>query len=220
MPTHADRPKAVVLPATLDHLLWGSRDLDAAVADLGERSGVVAAFGGLHPELGTQNALARLAPRVFLEVIAPAPALPAGGLARQLAQLAAPTLLMWAARTPDVAATAKRARAAGLSATIVDGHRARPGGDVVRWTNVFVAGHGAGTLVPFFIAWDGDYHPAEDAPPGLVLRGFTIETPEPEPLRRLLRALDVKVSVRRGRRDRLRAALDSPRGRVILSGPS
>ena len=54
------------MSATLDHLLWGCRDLDAAVADLYERSGVRAAFGGVHPELGTQNALARLDDGVFL----------------------------------------------------------------------------------------------------------------------------------------------------------
>jgi len=205
--------------ATLDHLLWGCRDLDVAIADLYERSGVRAVFGGLHPELGTQNAIARLDTRVFLEVIAPAPALPAGGLARQLAQLPEPTLVMWAARTPDAAAAAVRAKAAGFGATVVEGHRARPGGGLVRWKNLFVTGHGAGTLVPFFIEWDDDYHPSQDATPGLALVSFSIETPEPERLRAVLAALGVKVSVRKGRRDRLRAALDTPRGRVVLTGP-
>ena len=52
------------MPATLDHLLWGCRDLDAGIADLYERSGVQATFGGHHPELGTQNALARLEPKI------------------------------------------------------------------------------------------------------------------------------------------------------------
>ena len=207
------------MPSTLDHLLWGSRDLDAAVADLFERTGVQALFGGHHPELGTQNALARLDERVFLEVIAPAPALPAGGLARELAKLAEPALVMWAARTPGAAALAARAKAVGLTATMVEGHRARPGGGIVRWTNVFVAGHGAGTLVPFFIEWDGDYHPSEDAPPGLALSGFAIETPDPARLRAIFSALDLKASVRKGKRDRLRATLDTPQGPLVLSGP-
>jgi hypothetical protein len=207
------------LSATLDHLLWGCRDLDVAIAELSRRSGVRAQFGGLHPELGTQNALARLADRAFLEVIAPAPALPAGALARQLAQLPEPTLLMWAARTSDAGAAGARAKAAGFGATIVEGHRARPGGGLVRWRNLFVTGHGAGTLVPFFIEWDDEYHPAQDAPPGLTLVSFSIETPEPEGLRAILAALEVKVAVRKGPRERLRAALDTPCGRVVLSGP-
>jgi hypothetical protein len=207
------------LAATLDHLLWADADLDRAVADLAERTGVRATFGGHHPELGTQNALARLGEDTFLEVIAPAPALPAGALARQLATLRAPCLLMWAARTPDPLATAARARTAGLAATVVDGHRARPGGERIEWTNVFVAGHGAGTLVPFFITWTGGGSPVADAARGLTLASFTIETPEPESLRAVLRALDVKASVRKARRDRLRAVLDTPRERVVLTGP-
>ena len=207
------------MPATLDHLLWASADLDAAVGDLAERTGVRATFGGHHPELGTQNALIRLGDRMFLEVIAPAPALPAGGLARQLAALREPRLLMWAARTDDPLATAARAKRAGLSATVVDGHRARPGGGRLDWTNVFVAGHGAGTLPPFFVTWEGTHHPAEDATPGMTLESFSIETPEPDALRAVLRALDVRASVRKGKRDRLRAVLDTPRGRVVLTGP-
>jgi len=207
------------VPGTLDHLLFGGRDLDAAVADLYERSGVEAVFGGHHPELGTQNALARIGERCFLEVIAPAPALPAGGLARELAKRFEPGLVMWAARTDEAAAMAARAKAVGLMATVVDGHRARPGGGIVRWRNTFVSGHGAGTLVPFFIEWDDDYHPAEDAPPGLALESFTIETPDPARLRAIFSALDVKASVRKGRRDRLRAAFETPRGPVVLTGP-
>ena len=207
------------MQATLDHLLWGSRDLDAAVAGLYEHSGVQALFGGHHPELGTHNALARLDERVFLEVIAPAPALPAGGLARELAKLTEPALVMWAARTTSASALAARAKAVNLTANLVEGHRARPGGGIVRWTNVFISGHGAGTLVPFFIEWDGDYHPAEDAPPGLALASFSIETPDPARLRAIFSALDVKASVRKGRRDRLRASLETPRGPLVLSGP-
>jgi len=216
------RPGALyerAVPGTLDHLLFGGRDLDSAVADLYERSGVEAVFGGHHPELGTQNALARIGERRFLEVIAPAPALPAGGLARELAKRPEPGLVMWAARTDESGALASRAKAVGLKATVVDGHRARPGGGIVRWRNTFVTGHGAGTLVPFFIEWDDDYHPSEDAPPGLALESFTIETPDPARLRAIFSALDVKASVRKGRRDRLRAALESPRGPVVLTGP-
>jgi hypothetical protein len=126
---------------------------------------------------------------------------------------------MWAARTDDAAALAARAQAVNLKATVVDGHRAKPGGGIVRWRNTFVAGHGAGTLVPFFIEWEDDYHPSEDAPPGLALESFTIETPDPARLRAIFSALDVKASVRKGRRDRLRAAFETPRGPVVLTGP-
>src|SRR5262249_2371625 len=84
------------LPATCDHLLWGAAHLDVALAALVERTAVHATVGGQHPDLGTHNAIAALGRKRFLEVIAPDPALQPGALARRLAALSTPTLIMWA----------------------------------------------------------------------------------------------------------------------------
>ncbi|HWP64502.1 MAG TPA: VOC family protein [Candidatus Limnocylindria bacterium] len=208
------------MPAHLDHLLWASADLDAAVAALEKCSGVRPAYGGSHPELGTHNALAALGERRFLELLAPDPMLKPGPLARQLSELRAPVLLMWAARVESAAEAAARAEAAGYRAMTVPGHRPRPDGRVVRWTNVFVSGHGAGTLVPFFIDWHDGGHPADDAPEGLTLVSFVIEAPRPEHLSVVLATLDVDVEVREAEAERLVAVIDSPLGRLQLVGPA
>jgi hypothetical protein len=205
------------LTSTCDHLLWGAADLDAAVAALVERTDVRAAPGGKHPDLGTHNAIAPLGRRCFLELIAPDPALRPGALARQLAAIATPRLIMWAARTSRAAETAARAEAEGYRATVVEGHRARPDGSVVRWTNVFVNDHGGGALVPFFIEWHGDSHPADDGPSGLRLHALRGETPEAESLKAVLEALDVRLPVRKAPSARLVAVLDTPRGRIELT---
>jgi glyoxalase-like protein len=207
------------LAATCDHLLWGAADLQVAIAMLAERTGVLAIPGGKHPDLGTHNAIATLGRKRFLELIAPDPTLPPGALARRLAGLSAPSLVMWAARTPSAADTAARAEAEGYQAAVIEGHRARPDGTFVRWTNVFVAGHGGGTLVPFFIEWHTDAHPADDGAGGLRLAAFRAETPQPEALRAVLSALDVRLAVRKAPTARLVALLDTPRGRVELVGP-
>ena len=203
--------------AALDHLLWAGPDLDAAVAEFHARSGVRALPGGSHPELGTRNALARLGDGTFLEVIAPDPSLPQGAFAERLSALAAPELLMWAARTDDAPALVARAQAGGYRAIVTDGSRARPDGHVVRWKNVFVTGHGAGALVPFLIQWAGAEHPSLDAPPGLELVSFRIETRLPQALRTVLAALGIAVAVREGPRDRLVAQLDTPKGPITLA---
>jgi glyoxalase-like protein len=210
-----DRP----LAATCDHLLWGAADLDVAITALAENTDVRAVEGGRHPELGTHNAIASLGRKRFLEVIAPDPTLRPGALARRLAGLKAPTLIMWAARTRSAADTAARAEAEGYQAAVVPGQRERPDGKVVRWTNVFVTGHGGGTLVPFFIEWHGDSHPAHEGATGLELRALRAETPQVEGLRAVLRALDVRLAVRRAPAARLVAVLDTPRGQVELTGP-
>ncbi len=207
------------LAATCDHLLWGAADLDAAIAELAERTAVRAIAGGRHPDLGTHNAIAGLGRKRFLEVIAPDPTLQPGALARRLAGMKTPTLIMWAARTPSAADTAARAEAEGYQAAVVEGHRERRDGKVVRWTNVFVTGHGGGTLVPFFIEWHGDSHPADDGATGLRLRALRAETPQAEGLRAVLKALDVRLAVRKAATARLVAVLDTPRGRIELAGP-
>ena len=207
------------MPATCDHLLWGAADLDAAVAALAARTHVLAAPGGRHPDLGTHNAIAALGRKCFLEVLAPDPTLVPGALAARLAALRTPALIMWAARTTSAAGTAARAEAEGYGAAVIDGHRARPDGTVVRWKNVFVTGHGGGTLIPFFIEWLDGAHPADDAVTGLRLRTLRAETPQAEALRAVLDALDVRLTVRRGPVARLVAVLDTPAGRVELTGP-
>jgi len=207
------------LAATCDHLLWGAADLDVAIAALAERTEVRATAGGQHPDLGTHNAIAALGRKRFLEVIAPDPTLPPGALARWLAGIKVPTLIMWAARTPSAADTAARAEASGYQAAVVEGHRSRPDGKLVRWTNVFVSGHGGGTLVPFFVEWHGGSHPADDGPGGLRLQALRAETPQAQALRAVLKALDVRLAVRRAPTTRLVAVLDTPRGRIELAGP-
>jgi hypothetical protein len=207
------------VPATLDHLIWAARDLDEAVEQLYERCGVRARPGGQHPELGTHNALVRLGARSYVEVLAPDPTLRAGTLARQLAALPAPTLLMWAARTRNAAATAASARTEGYVSTMIEGRRTGADGRELSWTSVFVSRHGAGTLIPFFIQWNGARHPALDAADGMRLTSFFIETPRPESLRLVLDALDVKVAVRKGLLDRLVARITTPRGTFELASP-
>jgi hypothetical protein len=209
----------LALPASCDHLLWGAADLDEAIATLAERTGVRAVAGGRHPDLGTHNAVAVLGRERFLEVIAPDPTLPPGAFAQRLAGMTTPRLIMWAARTPSAAETAARAKAEGYRAAVVEGHRARPDGRMVRWTSVFVTDHGGGALVPFFIEWHGDFHPADDGPRGLRLKELRAETPEVEGLRAVLEALDVRLAVRKAPTARLVAVLDTPRGRVELTGP-
>jgi hypothetical protein len=45
------------VPSLLDHILLGCNDLDRGISLVEERTGVRAAFGGIHPGQGTQNAL-------------------------------------------------------------------------------------------------------------------------------------------------------------------
>ena len=98
----------------VDHVLLGTSDLDRGIAWLEERVGLRAEVGGVHPGVGTRNALLSLGNRQYLEVIAPDPAQTNLSFPIDLRSLEKPRLVTWAVRTPDLLAVERDARAAGF----------------------------------------------------------------------------------------------------------
>lgn len=205
----------------VDHLLLGVADLDRGIAWVEKLTGVKAAGGGSHPGVGTRNALASLGGRRYLEIIAPDPSQTAYNFPIDLRKLGEPRLVTWAALTADIAATANRAREAGLQFSGPrDGSRTRPDGKLLRWKTLGVQ-TGFGTRgvepVPFFIEWAGDSpHPSQDSPRGCELLSFDMEHPEPAGLVGVLKKLGVEAKVRGAKEPRLRAKLKTPKGEVVL----
>src|SRR5215471_18025141 len=91
-PIWAAEKEVAGFPALLDHVLLGCNDLDHGIAFVEEHTGVRAAFGGVHPGRGTQNALLSLGTRRYLEIIAPDPKQQRQGPAEPLAAMHEPRL--------------------------------------------------------------------------------------------------------------------------------
>lgn len=204
----------------VDHLMWGARDLDEGMAFIEAKTGVKAAFGGVHPKRGTRNALLSLGRRQYLEILSLDPAQP--GIrdvrAAELESLTTPRILTWAAGTRDIEALDKTVRAAGLeSSGIVAGSREKPDGTVLRWRTLSVGGHD-GDVVPFVIEWDpGSTHPAVDSPGGCTIRELRLEHPDPGRMNRFLEVIGLRVRASSGPRARITAVLSTPRGDFELT---
>jgi hypothetical protein len=174
--------------------------------------------------MGTHNALLRLGPRLYLEVIAIDPQGQAPGRARWFdldeprmrATLAeGPRLAHYVARTDDIGALAARS-------TIDLGEVLPMSRGEWRW-RITVPGDGhlpARGLVPTLVQWsDAARHPADALPDrGLSLVALAGEHPDPAPVRAALARLglgeDVKVTY--GQSPRLAAMIRTPRGVVTL----
>jgi hypothetical protein len=199
-------------PEKLDHILLGSPDLQAGIEFVEKRTGVHAAFGGVHPGRGTQNALLSLGERRYLEIIAPDPAQlgVTNPIASGLHSLREPRLIGWAAHPGSFIAFAEKLRAAGVKFDgPTPGSRKRPDGQLLEWQIVSLADTASG-LLPFFIEWSREsIHPSVDAPKGCALLNFSAETSEPEKLAATLETLSLDLRVKKA---------DSPRLHAVISG--
>ena len=213
-----------IMPAVdaVDHLLLGTRDLDAGIDWVARRTGVKAVVGGIHQGRGTRNALIAFQGRRYLEIIAPDPAQPPESDPRNLRQLAEPRLIHWAATSSELDALASRLRKRRETVTgPADGSRARPDGQRLSWRTVAlpdVFARDRVNPIPFFIQWSkSSPHPSQDSPKGCNLIYFDIEHPNPGPVRAALAQVDIDASVRQSESCRLVATLETPKGRVVLA---
>ncbi|MBS1840634.1 MAG: VOC family protein [Acidobacteria bacterium] len=216
---------ADMVPKVLDHILLGCADLESGISFVEARTGVKAAFGGVHPGRGTQNALLSLGERRYLEIIAPDPKQaammgPESSVERlKLRELREPRLVTWAAHPGRVDLLAVKLERAGMAASgPTPGSRKRPDGKLLQWKTLNLKDDAEG-LLPFFIEWSADsVHPSVDAPKGCELKKFWVESPKAEDLRKQVGLMEIDVEVKHGESARLRARIDGPKGDMELSG--
>jgi Glyoxalase-like domain len=203
-------------PTVLDHILLGCNDLDRGIAFVEEHTGVLAAFGGVHPGRGTRNALLSLGEKHYLEIIAPDPQQVGAPDTRNLQNLAEPRLVGWAAHPGDISQLATRLRNADITFEgPTPGSRKRPDGRLLQWKTLDLKNAANGVL-PFFIEWGaGTIHPSADAPSGCKIERFAISSPSETELQRLCTTLHLDVLVEHGEKPQLLARISGLDGRVM-----
>ena len=203
----------------VDHLVYGTPDLEDTVDRLERQTGVRAASGGQHLGHGTRNALIALGPASYLEIVGPDPEQPELDEPRWLGidDLDAPRLITWAAMASPLAPFVEQAAARGVAlGRVQPGRRRRPDGVDLHWELTDPSVMLADGLVPFFIDWGSGPHPAETAPSGVTLTALRAEHPDPDKVVSLLQTLDLNLEVLRGPRTALVAILECPKGTVEL----
>ena len=207
--------------SAVDHLILGVNDLDAGIAWFEKATGVKAVLGGVHPGVGTRNALASLGGKRYVEILAPDPAQTEFKFRIDVRKLTEPRLVNWAATTADVEAVAKKGAATGYELFGPRaGSRARPDGKTLRWELLGVMhdleANGVDPI-PFFIEWSADsVHPSQESPTGCELTALEIEHPNSGKVKKTLSALGLDAAVRKGKAAQLIATLTTPKGKVTL----
>lgn len=215
-PMRATETKFGAFPALLDHILLGCNDLNRGIAFVEERTGVRAAFGGVHPGRGTQNALISLgepsreepSPRRYLEIIAPDPKQSSVEQYSVVTKLKEPRLIGWAAHRDDLEQFAEKLRKEGIEFDGPQpGSRQRPDGKVLHWKALRLKDDYGG-LLPFFIEWSKDsVHPSVDAPQGCHLESFELHSPDADALAKKVGQLGLGVAISKAAESQIRAVL-------------
>jgi hypothetical protein len=202
----------------LDHILLGCTLLTRGIELVAKRTGVRAAFGGVHPGRGTENALLSLGERHYLEIIALDPLQSDAPDHYGLAKLIVPRLVGWAAHPGDLNSLATRLRDADIAFDGPNpGSRKRPDGRLLQWKTLNLKDDHAG-LLPFFIEWSADsVHPSSDSPAGCRIVRFEIATPEPEQLSKAVAILGIDVKIAKAKYAQLRATIAGPKGELVLT---
>jgi len=211
-------PEIADVPRLLDHILLGSNDLDRGIAFVEEHTGVRAAFGGVHPGRGTENALLSLGERRYLEIIAPDPKQAGVEQYPVITKLAEPRLIGWAAHRDDLDEFAEQLRKQGIEFEGPQaGSRQRPDGKLLRWRALRLKDDHGG-LLPFFIEWSRDsVHPSVDAPKGCTLTRFEAATPQREDLLHAIPRVQLDLHVQTFDHPSLRATVSSPMGQFSVA---
>lgn len=202
----------------IDHLIWGVSDLERGTEELAGRLGVRPAPGGRHPGRGTANALVALGGSSYLEALGPDPGAPVRtGLAHGLDSLERSQLVGWALSTSDPVGDAAAMREAGWDpGPVEEMEREERSGRILRWRLTVGSEGEVPAVVPFLIDWGQSLHPSDSAPKGVELEKLSLEHPQPELVRSILRALSCPVEVRDAAVPAIVAELRTPLGKLVL----
>jgi hypothetical protein len=181
----------------VDHLVYATPDLDLGMAEIEAITGIAPTPGGQHSGRGTRNALIALGD-AYLEIVAPDPDQPPPERPRWLGVDSAENsrITTWAVRSSHLPALRRRALEHDVPlGEVRAASRRRGDGVTLSWSLTEPDPLVADGVIPFFIDWGDSPHPSQAAARGATLLDLRVEHPDPETIRRMLRALDLDVLV-------------------------
>ena len=199
----------------IDHLFYGTHNLEQSIDELEQLLGVRATFGGSHPGWGTKNYLLALGPESYLEIIGPDEEQDITPTLFGLDKLTSPGLITWDMKSDDLEGVRTKMIAADIRfGEILSGSRHKADGSLLSWrlSNPFIV-HAKG-IVPFLIDWGGGPHPAAQCPKGCTLLKLELLYPKVNEIEPIINILS--LDVRPGPQPSIKARIESPNGIIEL----
>lgn len=203
----------------IDHLVYGTPDLERTVADLRSQWDLELVEGGPHLGRGTRNFLAGLGNGSYLEVIGPdfEQKTPKAPRPFGVDDLGEARLVAWCARPNlPLAALVRAVADVGFDmGSVLPMSRRRPDGQVLEWELTVRPGP-PHPIVPFCISWGATPHPTLTLTNSTLLSALVLTDPDPVVAHEILDAIGETTRVHHGSRS-IAAVLQSPNGELVLT---
>lgn len=205
----------------LDHLILGINDLEKGIDQFEQMTGIRAKFAGVHPGIGTHNALMALDDDMYFEIIAPQkPNEPLPGPFRGFEHNEELKVAGWVASCGLKDLDNSLSKLGIPHTPITPGSRTTPEGATIAWETIFmINGVNEVNINPFFIEWaDTAIHPSQSNPIGLKLLEYEIAGMINDPFIDLIRSITPKCGListdSASAGSLLSITLDTPKGSV------
>ena len=207
-----------MVPLKLDHFMYAAANLEALREKFQRLTGVLADPGGVHPGLGTHNALASLGADTYIELIAPDSKQDVpnswGALFKDFGQA---QIFTYVVKCSNIELCQAQLAELGFKTELIEASRKTPAGHTRRWRLLLPVANRFETYFPIFIDWLDTLHPAQTAVKGCVLTSFEIGHPEGLELSRIFVTLGVDICVVQADRPYFQARLETQKEAVVLN---
>jgi hypothetical protein len=204
----------------LDHIMWGTDDLESGSRRFEKLTGVTPRYGGAHASGLTHNALVSLGAHSYLEILAPTgpPTANEDAWSRLARTARDPRILTYCLRSSlPLSELAQIAEGLGAPRVQVLGNgRVTPEGVRLNWQWLAPTFTQFGLAFPFFIDWLDSPHPSAGAPGSIELRRFAVGHPRADELRQILSKLGAPINTYTAPDAEFQLQLDTPSGPVSL----
>ena len=203
----------------IDHIVMCVPILNDGIKHVERITGITPTIGGRHLDRGTHNAIFKIGPRSYFEILAPDPQNLSVTKDRWMGvdHVTGPTITRWALASPDIRIDAQRlSQVRGTPVPVSKGQRALSNGGSLQWQMTDPGVHPNIDLLPFLLDWQDSQHPSETLESFCTIVGIQLYHQDPHKIHDQLNIMGLTLPVMRSASARIAVELETSKGLIVL----
>ena len=204
----------------IDHIVYSVPNLEEAMQELEDLTGIRPTFGGYHTTQGTKNAVVNLGNSCYLEILAideenlsiPAPRW------MGIDFLEKPQITRWCLKSDNLTKDSQIVKAHQAEMGLIQGgQRKMTNGKLLTWEMILPVPSPQVEIVPFMTDWQhSEIHPTDTMPTEYEFLGLRFTHPDPHSLTAVLDQLNLEVDIVKAPELAIKMKMKTPNGIVEI----